>query len=1663
MAKHTNNGQYLGTYVFYFYRDRNGLISLITQLKTNDTIKVGSEPIVNEDSNSLEVEKPLIDTGQSTESDSSKASQEEQSQDATKNETGNISSESIEDMKEEEQQDAARESETQNDDNKYRNVDNEVEKKMTGNEEAENESNDLATDLSHKPTLRIRSISELMGQPAVDVQRELIGVKDKYIRSEPNMEHRIPRLKVSMHSSLHRRAIHSAGFNTADIKTTLKRTVENDDIEDVHEVKRSRLNRPTLLGNKKSTKAYSDEEIEEPVMMVSGEGSGYENESRNPIVGEEIEETVMYFVGEGNGRDCETGNETEDQKSETTNSINECKCVNNSVVDKKCECSQKVRSQIKLGTIIDVRTDNNCKPASKSPTKKSRWDIGKPPDEIENSEATPSETCFKIPHSRQVDSKIDSKGKVYDLVVKSEMLSSSSKDDDQQNSQEYAGSAELNSTTKQPVFYFGPRCLQFKTSTVNSVPSKSNSCDHEKNKDSEETSDPCINKVEKKKIIVEAQPKKIVSEQADKESETQALQCQKIKDDFDKVSAEKTMVEKTIKLREETVMDQLDKRDISVHKAGVCNSFEVVSNLPHQDTTTQHLEAPASVNAKRSSITESDTKPEDSSVSSIDVEFLKTDDNIIVQKFSEVEANDALPCVRNERSEEVECRIVYMHDKKENQGIEDPIVPIHISETPAEKVGENTLKDITADALINKAVDRCSQSHVVTKHVDGLVGSNEKLAATEYSENVESTSTNEKSETHSTGTVSDSLQHQVKKPVADVSVEAKSEQLKEMTTSTKEPPVDRSAKKSVKEVSEISNLQHKNSKKPAVTAEKVLSSEKSGRVSGPLPSVHSSSGILRNKKEKALPLCKIAKEADLELVKLTENYSECSKTPEKEKYDSKQLCATSTKELKNVGNTCGIKDMEGNSKTLVAAEICEKTKLDIMETNLRTEKNENDQSGSEQMLEKDAMEHSNLKTVNKTEVAENSSSETPEQSKLEHLESSSTGKMQDDSKESKTDAQKLIENLSSNASKEVQSNFEYQKVDPKNTQQSEIVQVAEDKKLVNVKVTEECKKEIENTVNHRQDTKVEIFPVMRSTAMNDFNMKEDREARFAKETLKDTKGETAVTPEKPSLSHETSNTEVDSEKLDIGEISKGDKTSVPVTENNADDLTELIERDKKITKEVLCGSILEQASTCKTEIPIPSEPCVASANKQSTLKEPLENKNYTQSESKKDEAKAVEESPQVAVKPEESKQQLTKVDEIQEKCQPSINEENETKGQQLNFVDEKKPTLKLDDVVNDQKTNLKDQLVCSKELNVKITPLPDTLAPPSKSKVESMPSVDVSTKRNLRGRRGSDYKISQSELQSSPVDIKNDADEPSKKVSKLEPEKRVTRGSGGKSASEVNEEETPKQIEADITKGSELKHPKTQKKAPKKIGNEAMATRRNTRSRSLKTEENTEELKPVDEPKCVKKHVPLLTVVSLSKLTGKPEVLEESVLANDGTDSDDIVTVPETDPLACSEEEVQKAAPPALTLSSFSLDVEEEIAPIHIPTRKTRKRGHEIKVETTEVAEKKQKLRGKRPVDVELRRSIEEQKRLVASSSDDDNGAQDFAVAVDEDDQEEEEEPTPKKVTRRGRKKKIKRSFPVKRIASSPVSSSDVLSETSRADSVNTPPVTKKGRGPSKS
>lgn len=375
-----------------FFRDRDTLVSLIDKLSDGDS-KFSSDSAANEDSNSLS-EKPVTDTGQ-TDTDSKPNLEEDKDKEDEESTEPKEESNKLEDKED------LSEDESKNE-----------EVSVNGDEEEQNS----------KPVLRIKTISELTGG----------GLKRS--KSECDNE---------------------------------------ESQEKVLKIKIKKLNEESVVGDA----------IEEPVMKVQGEGSGEENEgacfhnkqdsenilqdessdrtdeknpvNENPIVEEAIEEDVMYFYGEGNGFECLTGNEEKGASNETHSNSKvsaDDKCLQNSSLTgsikdnlsdfKDNNIKAKEVPLIKLGTIIDTKTDNIVNKLPAGSSKKSRWDV-------ETLQDTQSNT--KLESSQVIT------GKVKDLVNKFEQVGSPPREN-------IADSATPPATPKMSTFFFGSG--SFKSNSV---------------------------------------------------------------------------------------------------------------------------------------------------------------------------------------------------------------------------------------------------------------------------------------------------------------------------------------------------------------------------------------------------------------------------------------------------------------------------------------------------------------------------------------------------------------------------------------------------------------------------------------------------------------------------------------------------------------------------------------------------------------------------------------------------------------------------------------------------------------------------------------------------------------------------------------------------------------------------------------------------------------------------------------------------------------------------------------------------------------------------------------------------------------------------------------------------------------------------------------------
>ncbi|XP_070160497.1 microtubule-associated protein futsch [Polyergus mexicanus] len=230
-------------------------------------------------------------------------------------------------------------------------------------------------------------------------------------------EHRLPSYTILPDPS----KITSLRMNTVP----LKRPLEGDDVQqdmlkriraDVIPIRGSIDKRPMMSGNWRDEVS---EAIEEPMMMVQGEGSGSDCDAVNPIVGEAVEEPTIFFYGEGSGAECETGNPGDDTPTDNKES-NESKTEPDSATATLSQSKVLTENEVSTGSIVSNKTpvklnrnypqsnlsvNDNCqivdsmqeKPKFKQtlgvqiipksttgPVKRlSRWDVGKPEEKTE--------------------------------------------------------------------------------------------------------------------------------------------------------------------------------------------------------------------------------------------------------------------------------------------------------------------------------------------------------------------------------------------------------------------------------------------------------------------------------------------------------------------------------------------------------------------------------------------------------------------------------------------------------------------------------------------------------------------------------------------------------------------------------------------------------------------------------------------------------------------------------------------------------------------------------------------------------------------------------------------------------------------------------------------------------------------------------------------------------------------------------------------------------------------------------------------------------------------------------------------------------------------------------------------------------------------------------
>ncbi|XP_044757448.1 remodeling and spacing factor 1 [Coccinella septempunctata] len=412
-------------------KDRDGLLSLMNELADGDS-KLSSDSALNEDSNSLS-EKPFIDTGQSQ--DATEKIIEQSESDSTSNPEPVVA----ENQKETESEEIVEKSEEADAESKSSESKGEepqdVEKKMDvessdDDEEETEEKQDAATESEEvkRPMLRIKSLSELMEKP--EETRKTNFIPD------------LPELTI----------IKKAKLDSSQI--TITRTPRDQQNPKEIEVSPVTESPPEGYGsgdNNDSCDVTVSEEIEEPVMVVSGEGSGEDcqagNEKRSEeersvvekseemgknqediFVSEEIEEEVMFIFGEGSGRDCEAGNETT-QKPEKTNIKEEEIIVSE-------EIEEEVMFIVGEGSGVGCMTGNEKEQTTTQETEKSKN----------------ADSPNKVPIDRvNVDTIKDSK------------TETETRPDTDENPR------EENASPKKTQFFFGPGSLNIKPCPVSPV------------------------------------------------------------------------------------------------------------------------------------------------------------------------------------------------------------------------------------------------------------------------------------------------------------------------------------------------------------------------------------------------------------------------------------------------------------------------------------------------------------------------------------------------------------------------------------------------------------------------------------------------------------------------------------------------------------------------------------------------------------------------------------------------------------------------------------------------------------------------------------------------------------------------------------------------------------------------------------------------------------------------------------------------------------------------------------------------------------------------------------------------------------------------------------------------------------------------------------------
>ncbi|XP_033359432.1 titin homolog [Bombus vosnesenskii] len=170
--------------------------------------------------------------------------------------------------------------------------------------------------------------------------------------------------------------------------TPIKRPLEGDDMQqdilkriraDVIPIRSSMDKRSIMSSNWRDEVG---ETIEEPMIMIQGEGSGSDCDAVNPALGEAVEEPIIFFYGEGSGEECQTGNPGEDTSTdnkESNESKNEADSATSSLLPSKNLGEDSLIHEVSTGSLITSKNTiklNRNYPQSSINVRSNRQTVG---------------------------------------------------------------------------------------------------------------------------------------------------------------------------------------------------------------------------------------------------------------------------------------------------------------------------------------------------------------------------------------------------------------------------------------------------------------------------------------------------------------------------------------------------------------------------------------------------------------------------------------------------------------------------------------------------------------------------------------------------------------------------------------------------------------------------------------------------------------------------------------------------------------------------------------------------------------------------------------------------------------------------------------------------------------------------------------------------------------------------------------------------------------------------------------------------------------------------------------------------------------------------------------------------------------------------------------